>query len=101
MSEAMPTTPALTDPTPGSPPAGVPPWLVALVRGLLEAAVLAVIGAAIVALGEVTAGDLAPWAPVGILALRSLEGIADQRIDPTRQRGTLGGTSVTPTPGNR
>ena len=71
-------------------PAGVPPWTVALLRGVLEAAVLAAIGAAIAAVGDVTAGGLAPYAPIGLLVLRQLEGLADQRIDPTRQRVTGG-----------
>lgn len=89
----------LTSPDPIPPPPGVPPWLVALARGVAEAAVLAVLGALIVALGDVTTGELAPWAPIGVLALRQLEGIADQRIDPTRQRSLAGGAPVTPTPG--
>jgi len=92
---------ALTSAEPLPPPPGVPPWLVALFRGLLEAAVLAAIGAAIVALGEVSAGELAPWAPLGVLALRQIEGLADQKIDPTRQRAALGGSPITPTPGTR
>lgn len=90
---------AMTSAEPLPPPPGVPPWLVAFLRGLLEAAVLAAIGAAIVALGEVEAGELAPWAPIGVLALRQIEGLADQRIDPTRQRAALGGSPITPTPG--
>lgn len=70
---------------------GVPPWVVAFGRGVAEAAVLAAIGAATSALGDVSAGALAPWAPLGLLVLRQLEGVADQRIDPSRQR-LLGGT---------
>ena len=67
------------------------PQLVALLRGALEAAVLAVIG---VAAAWLTSADLGPWAafgPAGVLALRALEGVADARIDPTRQRAPLGG----------
>jgi hypothetical protein len=68
----------------------VAPWVVAFLRGLAEAAVLAVIGAAIVALSEVSAGQLAPVAPIGVLVLRQLEGVADQLIDQTKQRLTGG-----------
>lgn len=68
----------------------LPPAAVALLRGAAEAAVLAVLGVAIVALGDVHTGQLAPFAPVGLLMLRQLEGLADQRIDPTRQRVTGG-----------
>ena len=64
----------------------VSPWLVALLRGLVEAAVLAVLGVLIVALGDVHAGTLAPYAPLGVVLLRQLEGVADQKIDPTKQR---------------
>lgn len=61
------------------------PALVAFLRGLAEAVILAAIGVAITALSEVTAGDLAPWTPVALLALRQLEGVVDQ-IDETRKR---------------
>lgn len=67
------------------------PVIVALVRGVIEAAVITAIGGVIVWLGAVDLGTLAPFAPIAILALRALEGIADQRIDPTVQRGPLGG----------
>ena len=75
---------------------GVSPAIVALLRGIVEAAALAVIGVVIVALGDVTTGDLAPWAVPGVLALRSLEGLVDKAIDPTRQRVT-GGAPAAPT----
>jgi hypothetical protein len=61
------------------------PAVVAFLRGAIEAAVLAAIGVAIVALGDVTAGQLAPWSPIGLLALRQVEGLADG-IDPARRR---------------
>ena len=67
------------------------PVVVAFLRGLLEAVVLAVLGFLIVSLSEVDGGELAPWAPIGLLVLRQLEGLADERIDPTKQRGPLGG----------
>lgn len=73
---------------------GVSPAIVALLRGAVEAAVLAVIGVVVVALGDVTTGELARWAPAGLLALRSLEGLADKAIDPTRQR-LAGGAPAT------
>lgn len=75
------------------------PSIVALVRGVIEAAVITAIGGAIVWLGSVDLGTLAPFAPIAVLALRALEGIADQAIDPTVQRGVLGGApaSVTTT----
>lgn len=65
---------------------GVSPTIVALLRGILEAAALAVIGVLVVAIGDVTTGDLAPWAPIGLLALRQVEGLVDKAIDPTKQR---------------
>ena len=68
------------------------PALVALTRAIIEAIVLAIIGVLIVALTEVDSGQLAPWAPIGVLALRQLEGLADERIDPSKARGTLGRT---------
>lgn len=88
------TDDAVLDPIP--PPAGVPPWVVGLLRGIAEAVALAVLGALIIALGDVDTGDLAPWAPVGLLVLRQLEGIADAKIDPTRQR-VIGGKPAPPT----
>lgn len=86
----------MTTPSPDS--RGVPPWLVALFRGLLEAALLAAVAALIVWLGEADLGDLAPWAPIAVLALRQAEGIIDERVDPTRQRGPLGGRPAAPPP---
>lgn len=72
-------------------PHGWPKWLVGLARGAAEAIVLAVIGWAVVALGDVTSGTLAPWAPLAVLALRQLEGVADHLIDPAVQRAGGGG----------
>lgn len=62
------------------------PLLVAFARGLLEAAAMA----AILFAGEyVTGGNLDDglqmWAPIILLMLRQLEGLAD-RIDPAKQR---------------
>lgn len=75
-------------------PSGVRPALVALLRGVLEAATLAVLGVLVVWLGDVEAGTLAPYAPIGVLILRQLEGLADERIDPTKQRTPLGGEPI-------
>lgn len=64
---------------------GTAPALVAFLRGLAEAVLLGGIGYAITVLTAVDGGQLAPWAPIGLLALRQLEGLADQ-IDPTQRR---------------
>jgi hypothetical protein len=70
----------------------MPPALVALVRGIIEAAALTAIGAVITWASSADLGTLAPWAPIGLLALRQLEGIVDQKIDPSVQR-VLGGAA--------
>jgi hypothetical protein len=72
---------------------GISPWVVALLRGALEAALLAVVAVAVTALTAVTTGDLAPYAPFAVLLLRQAEGVIDQRVDPTKQR-VIGGTPV-------
>ena len=65
----------------------VSPVVVAGVRGIVEAAVLA----GLVALadwlsdGSVTS-QLGMWAPILVLIVRQLEGIADQLIDPDQNR---------------
>ena len=59
----------------------VPPVIVGLVRGAVEAAVLGGLGALII---YVTSADLGSWvwvAPVIVQGIRFLEGLADQ-IDP-------------------
>lgn len=69
------------------------PLAVAAARGILEAAAIAAIGAAYLWLGSADLGDSwAHWAPVGMLVLRTLEGWADENIDTTKERGTLGRT---------
>lgn len=72
---------------------GVSPVVVALLRGILEAILLAAIGVLITALSEVSGGQLAPYAPVGLVLLRQLEGVVDAMIDPTRQR-VVGGRAA-------
>jgi hypothetical protein len=62
-----------------------PPALVAFLRGLAEAVILAGLGYGITVLSGVHSGELAPWAPVGLLLLRQLEGVADH-IDETKRR---------------
>lgn len=76
---------------------GLPPAVVAGLRGLVEAMILAAVGWLTVEVSAVDVGQLAPFAPVALLALRQLEGLIDQRIDPTRQR-VCGGTPVSPPP---
>lgn len=70
------------------------PSIVALARGVIEAAVITAIGGAITWIGSVDLGTLAPFAPIAVLALRAAEGIVDQIIDPSVQRGVLGGAPV-------
>lgn len=71
---------------------GISPTAVAFIRGAIEAAVLAVITLAITWLTSASVGNLAPYAPLAVLALRQLEGIVDTKIDPTKQR-VLGGAN--------
>lgn len=64
----------------------VSPLTVSIVRGVAEAVVLALIAALVVALGDVSAGSLAPYAPIGLLVLRTLEGVVDNKLDPGVKR---------------
>lgn len=73
---------------------GSPPAAVAFFRGLLEAILLAIIAVIIDFLTSADIRDLAPYSPIALLLLRQAEGIVDQRIDPTVQRGVLGGAPV-------
>lgn len=73
---------------------GSPPTLVAFFRGLVEAILLAIIAIIIDFLTSADIRDLAPYSPIALLLLRQAEGIVDQRIDPTVQRGVLGGAPV-------
>lgn len=68
------------------------PALVGLARGAAEAAAIAALGVLVAWLGIV---DLGPWnfaLPSMLLGVRALEGVADDYIDPSVQRGRLGGT---------
>lgn len=70
------------------------PAVVAMLRGLIEAALLAAVAGLIVWLSSTDLGDLAWAAAPGVLVLRAAEGWIDEHIDPTAQRGPLGGTSI-------
>ncbi len=75
------------------------PWLIGTARGILEALVLLACFLAIQALGAADVPDsLTAWAPIIIAAVRSLEGFADDRIDPTVRRGPLRGDPLDPLP---
>ena len=64
---------------------GIPAWLVGLARGIVEAAVLAGILVLISWLTTADLGSYAALAPIAILALRTVEGMADN-IDPSKKR---------------
>lgn len=66
------------------------PRIVAAARGLLEAIVIAALGGVVVWLGEVDAGELAPFLPGALFVVRWLEGLADERIDPAKPRRRVG-----------
>ena len=69
------------------------PIAVALARAILEAAVLAAIVAVYVWLSTADLGDSwTHWTPLALLGLRTVEGWADEQIDPSKARGTLGRT---------
>lgn len=73
------------------PPSGTAPSLVAILRGLLLAAVAGAVGAAITWLSGSDLGAWAAWAPALILVLRSVEGFVDQARGQRPQAGLLGG----------
>jgi hypothetical protein len=64
---------------------GIPAWLVGLLRGIVEAMILAGILALISWLEVADLGDYAALAPLAILGLRTAEGFADN-IDPSKKR---------------
>lgn len=72
---------------------GYSPMVVAAARGILEAAILAALGAAATALTDLD-GEAALYAPIAIAAVRFIEGVVDNRIDPARHRRLLGGGRV-------
>ena len=65
---------------------GVPPAVVGFFRGLVEAVVASVIMAISRELeGPDVPTELEVWVPIIFVALRSLEGVADQ-LDPKKRR---------------
>lgn len=88
----MPAPVPAAGPAPAAPePAGVSPVLVALLRGILLAAAAAAVTAATAALSTADVGDLAPYVPVLIAALRVIEGAIDKARGQAPQR--LGGSA--------
>lgn len=73
------------------------PAVVGFVRGLIEGVVIAALAALVAGIADLPA-DLAPYAGALVALVRTVEGIADRRIDPTKQRGVLGGKPAEPTP---
>jgi len=63
----------------------LPPAIVGIARGVVEAAVMAGLVALVTAVGAFDWGDKAYLAPVVLFALRSVEGFADH-IDPGKTR---------------
>ncbi len=62
------------------------PKVVGLVRGVVEAAVLSALAALLVLIPEIDIPEEARvWVPAALMAVRTLEGIADG-IDPTKNR---------------
>lgn len=73
------------------------PAVVGFIRGLIEGVVIAALVAVVAALADLPA-DLVPYAGALVALIRTVEGIADAKIDPTRQRGVLGGKPAEPQP---
>jgi hypothetical protein len=67
------------------------PVIVGFFRGIAEAAAITGIGLLVSWLTTADLNELSAFVPAAVLGLRTLEGVADQRIDPTTQRGVLGG----------
>jgi len=63
----------------------MPPVVVAVARGVLEAAVMGALVALVSAVGAFDWGDKAYLVPVALLGLRTVEGFADH-IDPAKTR---------------
>ena len=74
----------------------VRPWVIGTARGIAEGAALFVL----FALSQAVSGPDIPdavtsWSPIIFAVVRSLEGLADDRIDPTVRRGPFRGDSPT------
>lgn len=70
---------------------GTKPAVVGFLRGVIEGVLIAALGVVVAA---VTALDLGEWnvvLPVVVTLARTVEGWIDQHVDPTEQRGLLGG----------
>ena len=67
----------------------LPPALVGALRGGLESAVLAGLAYLGVELTRLDWGELAAFVPAALLGIRTLEGLADQFIDPKQNRRVL------------
>lgn len=63
---------------------GYSPLIVGIVRGVIGTAIAAGIGALIVQLNLLDWGQYAPFSPIVLGFLRSLEAAADQKIDPAQ-----------------
>lgn len=68
------------------------PRVVGFLRGVTEGAAIGAIGVVAALLTELDLGQWNIALPVIMLGARTLEGFVDDRIDPTVQRGRLGGT---------
>lgn len=62
------------------------PIVVGIVRGAIEAGVLATLGVLSVELSTLDWGQYAAFSPVVLLGLRTIEAQADQIIDPKQNR---------------
>lgn len=67
------------------------PVVVGLIRGVIEAALIAALEVVAAAVLGADLGPYAAAAPLIVYAIRQGEAIVDQRVDPTKQRGPLGG----------
>lgn len=70
------------------------PAVVGFLRGVLEGVLIAALGVLVAAVSELDFGEWNIVLPVVLLGARTVEGIIDHKVDPTRQRGRLGGGPV-------
>lgn len=64
----------------------IPPFIVGIVRGAIETAVMAGLGFVAVEASTLDWGQYAAFTPGILWGIRSLEGLADNFIDPTQNR---------------
>lgn len=75
----------------------VSPKLVGMARGVLEAVVLALLGAVAYYLnGDSLSPQIAALAPVALLLIRSLEGYLDHKLDPAVSRANVAAAAEKP-----